>query len=222
MTNIYNCEKIKNRIEIHSHYGSCFNGSVYENFCSKREDLRKCRECYDGVLYTEKEIIKSNYKDKNLEQEINNLKITSKKEYENTEKKYKDEEMNKSLEYESQIQSIKNTNEINKIKMDNELNSLDIDISNLKAEFEKLKERYEKEVDYEKKCKLNEIRNEYKLKLIKFQNKKEKEKEKREAEMEIHKKEFECKKELEINDMKNKSLLSQQLIAIFKTTLLNN
>ena len=58
--------------------------------------------------------------------------------------------------------------------------------------------------------------------MIKYQNEKEKEKEKREADMEIKKKEFELKKEFEINDMKNKSLVAQQLMVIFKTTLLNN
>ena len=39
---------------------------------------------------------------------------------------------------------------------------------------------------------------------------------------EVKKKNFEVQKELEINDMKNKSLLIQELIAIFKTTLINN
>ena len=51
---------------------------------------------------------------------------------------------------------------------------------------------------------------------------KRKKKKKKEADMEIKKKEFELKKEFEINDMKNKSLVAQQLMVIFKTTLLNN
>ena len=222
MSNIYTCESIKRRIENHSHYGPCFNGDVYTNFSSKREDLRKCRECYDEVVNTERELIDDNYKNKNLEQKIENLKATAKKEFENTIKKYDDEEKIKSIEYENKIENIIKTNEINKTKNENELNLLDIDISNLKIEIEQLKEKYEKEIDYIKKNKLNKIKNEYKLKLIKYQNEKEKEKEKREADMEIKKKEFELKKEFEINDMKNKSLVAQQLMVIFKTTLLNN
>lgn len=176
MSNIHTCESIKRRIENHSHYGPCFNGDVYTNFSSKREDLRKCRECYDEVVNTERELIDDNYKNKNLEQKIENLKITAKKEFENTIKKYNDEEKIKSIEYENKIENIIKTNEINKTKNENELNLLDIDISNLKIEIEQLKEKYEKEIDYIKKNKLNEIKNEYKLKLIKYQNEKEKEK----------------------------------------------
>jgi hypothetical protein len=222
MANIYNCERIKDRIMNHSHYGNCFNGNVYDTFSSKRENLRKCREYYDEAINTEREIINSNYRNKNLEKNINNLKTISKTKYENTEQKYKAEEETASLEYENKIQSIIKSSEIDKIQNDNLLNLLDIDISNLKLEIDKLKDKFVKEVDYKKKNILNEIKNEYKLKLIKFQNLKEKEKEKREAEMEIGKKEFETQKELEINDMKNKSLLAQQLMIIFKTTLLNN
>jgi hypothetical protein len=73
-----------------------------------------------------------------------------------------------------------------------------------------------------KKINLNKIKNEYKLKLVKYQNEKEKEKERKLAQMEIKKREFEAKKECEINDMKNKALFVQELIAIFKTNILNS
>jgi hypothetical protein len=76
--------------------------------------------------------------------------------------------------------------------------------------------------DYLKKINLNKIKNEYKLKLVKYQNEKEKEKERKLAQMEIKKREFEAKKECEINDMKNKALFVQELIAIFKTNILNS
>ena len=222
MANIYICEKIKNRIENNSHYGECFNGDVYKAFCSKRQDLRACRNCYDEVINTEIQLINRNNKKQNLEKQINDLKATTDMEYKNTVEKYKNEEEIKSLEYDNEIENIKKSSEINTVQNEKELKLLDEDISNLKVEIEQLKIRYEKEVDYKKKNKLNEIKNEYKLKLIKYQNKKEKEKEKREADWEIKKKEFNCQKELEINDMKNKSLLAQKLMLIFKTTLLNN
>ena len=57
---------------------------------------------------------------------------------------------------------------------------------------------------------------------MKYQNEKDKENMKALAIIEVKKKNFEVQKELEINDMKNKSLLIQELIAIFKTTLINN
>ena len=66
------------------------------------------------------------------------------------------------------------------------------------------------------------LKNYYKLKLVKYQNEKDKENMKALAIIEVKKKNFEVQKELEINDMKNKSLLIQELIAIFKTTLINN
>lgn len=222
MTNINICEKIKNRIENHSHYGACFNGDAYIVFKSKREDLRICRNCYNEVINIEIQLIDRNNKKLNLEKQINDLKTTTNIEYKNIEEKYKNEEEIKSLENENEIENIKKSSEINTVQNEKELKLLDVDISNLKIEIEQLKIRYEKEVDYKKKNKLNEIKNEYKLKLIKYQNKKEKEKEKREADWEIKRKEFNCQKELEINDMKNKSLLAQQLMSIFKTTLLND
>jgi len=222
MTNINICEKIKSRIENHSHYGACFNGDVYTVFNSKREDLRICRNCYNEVINIEIQLIDRNNKKQNLEKQINDLKTTTNIEYKNIEEKYKNEEEIKSLENENEIENIKKSSEINTVQNEKELKLLDVEISNLKLEIEQLKIRYEKEVDYKKKNKLNEIKNEYKLKLIKYQNKKEKEKEKREADWEIKRKEFNCQKELEINDMKNKSLLAQQLMSIFKTTLLND
>lgn len=222
MTNIYSCESIKRRIENHSHYGNCFGGVEYDNFSSKREHLRRCRECYDQVIDTEREIINDNYNNKNLEKKIENLKKTSKIEYENRVKKYNEEEKIESLEYEKKIENIIKTSEINKVQNENELNLLDIDISNLKVEIEQLKEKYEKEIDYKKKNKLNEIKNEYKLKLIKFQNEKEKEKEKKLAENEVRKANFEANKEYEINEMKNKAVMAQSLIVIFKNLLSNN
>jgi hypothetical protein len=57
---------------------------------------------------------------------------------------------------------------------------------------------------------------------VNYQNEKGKENMKALALIEVKKKNFEVQKELEINDMKNKSLLIQELIAIFKTTLINN
>ena len=77
-------------------------------------------------------------------------------------------------------------------------------------------------VDYKKKYILNEITNEYKIKLIKYQNEKEREKEKKIAEKEIREEEFKAKKEYEKNDMKNKAAMAQKLIVIFKNLLSNN
>ena len=121
MANIYICEKIKNRIENNSHYGECFNGDVYKVFCSKREDLRTCRNCYDEVINTEIQLINRNNKKKNLDKQINDLKTTTDMEYKNTVKKYKNEEEIKSLEYDNEIENIKKSSEINTVQNEKEL-----------------------------------------------------------------------------------------------------
>ena len=80
-----------------------------------------------------------------------------------------------------------------------------------------LKEQDNMDIDCKKKTILNKIKNDYK-----YQNEKEKEKARAMALYEIKKKNFEVQKELEINKMKNLSLIIQEIITIFKTNSLNN
>lgn len=222
MSNIYECETIKKLIENHSHYGPCFNGDVYHTFCSKRDDLSNCRNCYDDLGSVENELINYNYKIKNLEKEIDNLKIENQMKIENTKELYRYEEKAKSEEYNNEIERLVHKKENYEKEKENNLKILDQDISNLKIEIDKLKLKYENEIDYQKKCILNEITNEYKIKLLKYQNEKEKEKEKKLAENEVRKANFEANKEYEINEMKNKAVMAQSLIVIFKNLLSNN
>ena len=222
MSNIYNCERIQKRIENNSHYGPCFWGDVYNSFLSKRNDLEECRKCYDEITKIENELINSNYNNQNLNKELDNIKIIGEKKYVDAKNKFKNEENIKAVEYDNKIKDLIKKNENNKIQIENDLKLIDQDILNLKKEITNLELKYEKEVDYLKKINLNKIKNEYKLKLVKYQNEKEKEKERKLAQMEIKKREFEAKKECEINDMKNKALFVQELIAIFKTNILNS
>ena len=222
MSNIYECERIKSRIENHSHYGPCFNGNVYSSFSSHRDYLSRCRNCYDDLNRVKNELIDYSYKSKNLEQEIENMKRTNERKIENIKDKYRYEEIEKSREYDIEIERLAQIKENYEKDKENKLKLLDQDISNLKKEIDKLKSKCENEVDYKKKCILNEITNEYKIKLIKYQNEKEKEKEKIIAEKEIRKADFEANKEFEINEMKNKAKLAQNLIVIFKNLLSNN
>jgi hypothetical protein len=222
MSNIYECEKIKSRIENHSHYGPCFNDYVYHTFCNKRDVLSNCRNCYDNLNRVKNELIDYDYKIKNLEQEIQNLQIRNEKRIENTKDNYRYEENEKSQEYDNEIERLTHIKENYEKDKENKLKLLDQDISNLKIEIDKLKSKYENEVDYKKKYILNEITNEYKIKLIKYQNEKEREKEKKIAEKEIREEEFKAKKDYEKNDMKNKAAMAQKLIVIFKNLLSNN
>ena len=219
--NIYNCERIQKRIENHSHYGPCFNGEVYRSFCSKREKFNKCKNCYEEVKNIEKEIIECN-NNINKGKELDNSKEITETEYENIKKKFENEEKTKKLEYDNKIQEIINSSQIKKTKSENDLKLLEQDISNLTKKIEKIELKFQKEIDCEKKKILNEIKNKYELELVKFKNEKKKEKERRIADMEIRKKNWESQKEIEINNMKNKALLVQNLIPILEKASLNN
>ena len=204
MSNIYNCEQIKRRIENHSHYGKCFNGDIYKEFSSKRELLNNYKKSYDEMISLTNDIININYKSKNREKESNNIEETSKIKYENSKKKYEEEQKLLILNNENKIQEIIHQNELKKI------------------EIEKLQSQNDIDIDYKKKLIINKIKNDYKLKLVKYKNEKEKEKTREIALYEIKKKNFEMQKELEINKMKNLSLIIQELITIFKTSSINN
>jgi hypothetical protein len=153
MSNIYNCERLQNRIENHSHYGKCFNGGVYSDFKTKRGDLGRCKNYYNELLKEEREIINANYKNKNLEKEIDNIKQTKEIEYKNTLINYSNKEMAISIDIKNKIDNIINVNKINKINIENQSKLLDEEITNLKIKIDKLKELYEKEIDYKKKNK---------------------------------------------------------------------
>ena len=50
MTSIYTCEQLKRRIENHSHFYSCFNGDVKQNFNSNKDLLRQYKNSYDSMI----------------------------------------------------------------------------------------------------------------------------------------------------------------------------
>ena len=222
MASIYTCEQLKRRIENHSHFYSCFKGDVYQNFNSNKDLLRNYKNSYDSMINLKNKIINSNYENKNKTQQLSNMEQTSKLNYENIKSKYQKEEELTKIKNESEIEEIIRQNEIKKNKTQNNIASLDTEIENLKVEIQKLEEQNDIDIDCKKKTILNKIKNDYKLKLVKFQNEKEKEKERTIALYEIKKKNFEIQKELEINKMKNLSLIIQELIAIFKANSLNN
>ena len=222
MSNIYNCERIKSLIEDHSHYGPCFNREVYSTFSSKRDKLYEIRNCYDDLIKVEKELIDYHYKISNMQKEIDNLKRTNEIKINNLIEEHSNEEKIKSKEYDNEIERLRNKKENYQTETENKLKSLEQDISNLKNEIDLLKRKNDREIDYKKEILLNEIENDYKLKLLRYENDKKKEIELKKKDMAIRKEEFDANKECEINDMKNKALIAQQFAAIFKNISLNH
>lgn len=222
MANIDLCEQIKRRIENNSNFQEYFNGDTYSTFYEESSNLTRCRNCYDNIINVKNDMVDINLDNRINEKVIHEMEILSKQQYIATKKKYEDDIKIKILNNENKIEEKNQQNELKILELEKKQNLLDEEIKNLKAQIEKIKEQNENEIDYQKKNKLNKIKNYYKLKLVKYQNEKDKESMKALALNEVKKKNFEVQKELEINDMKNKSLLIQELIAIFKTTLINN
>ena len=222
MANIELCEQIKRRIENNSNFREFFKNDLYSAFYEESENLTRCRNCYDGIINIKNDMVNINIDNKIHEKVIHEMEILSKGQCITTKKKYEDDIKIMTLNNENKIEEKNQQNELKILELEKKQQLLHEEINNLKLQIEKIKEQNEKEIDYQKKNKLNKIKNYYKFKLVKYQNEKEKEKMKSLALFAIKKKNFEVQKELEINDMKNKSLLIQEIIAIFKTTLLNN
>ena len=93
---------------------------------------------------------------------------------------------------------------------------MDKEIDNLKTEIQLKEESLRNELDYKKQEELFKLKNEFKIKLIQYTNKKKLEKQEKEKEMEIKKKKFEADKAIEFNELKQKALLVQKIISSIK------
>ena len=90
--NLYKATQLQEKIESHPHFGACFNGSDYDDFNYMRNELGKCKSCFEGINSIEKEIIEEKNMYQNKKNELNNIKDVNQKEYENIKSKYNNEE----------------------------------------------------------------------------------------------------------------------------------
>ena len=198
-------------------FGEYYHKDLYLSVNNEKDDLMRCKQCYDDMIEVKEELININIDNKIYAKVIPEMEMISKEQNKVAKKKYEDDIRILALNIGNKIEQINQRNELKRLEFGEKIELLDAEINNLKIKIEKLKEQSENDIDLQKKKKLNEIKNYFKFKLVKYQNEKLKEIEKAKAFNEIKKKNFEVQKELEINDMKNKSLLIQELIAIFKT-----
>ena len=222
MSNIKFCEEIKRKIENDHRFGEYYHDDLYPSFNKNREDIIRCRQCYDDMIEVKDDLININIDNKIYSKVIPEMEMISKEQNTIAKKKYDDEIRILTLNIGNKIEQINQKNELKRFEFEKKIELLDEEIYNLKNKIEKLKEQSENDIDIQKKKKLNEIKNYFKLKLVKYQNERLKEIEKAKAQNAIKKKNFEVQKELEINEMKNISLLIQELIAIFKTNNIIN
>jgi hypothetical protein len=198
-------------------FGEYYHKDLYLSVNNEKDDLMRCKQCYDDMIEVKEELININIDNKIYAKVIPEMEMISKEQNKVAKKKYEDDIRILALNIGNKIEQINQQNELKRLEFGEKIELLDVEISNLKMKIEKLKEQSENDIDLQKKKKLNEIKNYFKFKLVKYQNEKLKEIERAKAFNEIKKKNFEVQKELEINDMKNISLLIQELIAIFKT-----
>ena len=198
-------------------FGEYYHKDLYLSVNNEKDDLIRCKQCYDDMIEVKEELININIDNKIYAKVIPEMEMISKEQNKVAKKKYEDDIRILALNIGNKIEQINQQNELKRLEFGEKIELLDAEINNLKIKIEKLKEQSENDIDLQKKKKLNEIKNYFKFKLVKYQNEKLKEIEKAKAFNEIKKKNFEVQKELEINDMKNISLLIQELIAIFKT-----
>lgn len=213
---ISEAESIRSKIEDHSHLYMCFNGSDYDTFRKKTNILYRIRNCYNGINNYERYItdiyssIRYKENEKNNQNDLFRRKLQSiKNENENS--------LNVEIRRkENEIQEMKNELDIYRRQCESHLNLINEDISNLQKEIKELNIAKNDEIELSKKEKLYELKNEFKLDLLRYKNKKELEKEKQEKEQEIKRKQFEAEKEIKFNEMKNKAELVQKIISMCK------
>ena len=167
---------LQKRIENHQHYNKCLLDFEFNEFDSKRKDLNKYIECFNDIKKYEIDIIKGCCDKKNAEQELTNLKITSKKELDNVKQKLEVLEDLNMKENEITLNDYKNKYKNDDLKNYYELIQLDKDLSNLDKEIKQIKENLDYELNLKKEEELYKLSNEYKIKLIQYANQKKLEK----------------------------------------------
>ena len=225
MSRIGEADILRNKIESHSHYNwKCFSTSsnyYYNNFYSKRNELFKYKNLYDSFEPLKNDIVREFNNKKLKENELKNNKEHNLQEFNNLMEQCRNQEEINRQRNENQLTEAKNNYNNEELKFKNEVEQLNIDITNLEQEICKLKEKFNEEIDLKKKEELFKITNEYNIKLIKFKNLKELEKQRKENDFLIKKAEFEAKKKVELDDLKNKSEFVQKIIFMMKSISLN-
>ena len=208
-------ETIRNNIYNSNHYSKCL--SNYQQYITYQNNkLNRIRNCYDNIISYETKII-----------EINNRNITKQKEKENQEEIFKKDLEIKRKENENviKISEKQKENELNEfnqkldisiLKNESKLSQINEDIINLEKEIKELDLKTKEEIELLKKEKLYELKNEYKLNLLRYKNSKELEKAEKEKDEEIKRKQFDAEKEIKFHEMKNKAEFVQKIIAMIK------
>jgi DNA repair exonuclease SbcCD ATPase subunit len=217
----YSAESLRSSIKNHNHYGPCLNGSRYSYFCSKSNELDTYIDIDSKGYRLKEEIIKENNELKIKEKDSSLSREEVNREYDNIKNELEYEEKNEKNYYEKRL---KNLEEQKKNEENNALNvikELEKDIKNLKEIIEELRKKDVEEEDWNREKILNELKNEYELKLDRYKREKEIEKTEKEVKIIEMKEKIKSDKEVEFKELKSNSEFADKLIYCINLTILN-
>lgn len=91
MYEISEAKKLKNDIQNNSHYPKCLNGSKWDNYISKRNELDNISSTYDNILEEKQNLISCKNTLNNKELEYKRYRENKSREYDNMKSKYHNE-----------------------------------------------------------------------------------------------------------------------------------
>ena len=213
---IYSAESLRSSIKNHNHYGPCLNGSRYSYFCSKSNELDTYIDIDSKGYRLKEEIIKENNELKIKEKDSSLSREEVNREYDNIKDELEYEEKNEKNYYEKRLKNLEEQKKNEENNALNEIKELEKDIKNLKEIIEELRKKDVEEEDWNREKILNELKNEYELKLDRYKHEKEKEKIEKEVKIKEMKKKIEYDKMVEFKELKSNSEFVDKLIYCIK------
>ena len=221
MAQINEAESLKVKIERHQHFDKCLEYNAKNEFYKKRNELNNIRNNFNDLKSIEIDIINAIHNKTNSEKELNNLKAISEKDLENLKIKLDYMEEINLKKNESELSNLKDSYNNFQLEKKYNLEKLDKEISNLKIEIDAKKESLNSELDLKKKEEIYKLKNDYKIKLLQYTNKKKLEKQMKEKENEVKQKQFEADKAIEFIELRRKADLVKRVIVMYKNISLS-
>lgn len=217
----FSAQCLRSSIKNHSHYGPCLNGSRYDYFCKKSNELDEYIDIDSKGYKLKEEIIKENNVLKIKEKEASFSRELVDKKYVKIKEELDLEEKYENKYYEKKLQNLEEQKKNEKNSALNKIKELDADIKNLKEIIEELRKKNIEEEDWKKEEILNKLKNEYELKLDIYKYEKEYQKAEKEEKIKEMKKKIEMDKIIEFKELKANSEFVDKLIYCIKINNFN-
>ena len=118
MANIKFCESLTRKIENSPRFGEYYKKGIYTSFNENREDLIRCRQCYNDMIEVNNELINVNIDNKIYSKVIPEMEMISKEQNRATQRKYEDDIRILTLNIGNKIEQINQQNELKRLEFD--------------------------------------------------------------------------------------------------------